>query len=68
MRQLHTELHFRHALFALQDADGYVDALLDMARNNVAEAGSALSLRRSNAGSRAERSKGALQNRTGSPD
>jgi hypothetical protein len=32
MRHLHSQCHFRHALFALQDADGYVEALLDMAR------------------------------------
>ena len=37
MRQLHTESHFRHALFALQDADGYVEALLEMARGRVAD-------------------------------
>ena len=34
MRHLHSESHFRHALFALQDADGYVEALLGMAREN----------------------------------
>ena len=32
----HTESHFRHALFALQGADGYVEALLEMARDQVA--------------------------------
>jgi hypothetical protein len=37
MRHLHTPSHFRHALFALQDADGYVEALLEMARDQVAE-------------------------------
>lgn len=36
MRHLHSESHFRHALFALQDADGYVEALLGMAREQVA--------------------------------
>lgn len=35
MRHLHTKSHFRHALFALQDADGYVEALFDMARDQV---------------------------------
>jgi hypothetical protein len=35
MRHLHTPSHFRHALFVLQDADGYVDALLEMARDQV---------------------------------
>ncbi len=27
MRHLHSQFHFRHALFALQNPDGYVDAL-----------------------------------------
>ena len=31
MRHLHSEFHFRHALFALQSPDGYVDALLESA-------------------------------------
>ncbi len=33
MRQLHSDFHFRHALFALQGPDGYVDALLESARD-----------------------------------
>ncbi len=33
MRHLHTDFHFRHALFALQSPDGYVDALLESARD-----------------------------------
>ncbi len=32
MRHLHSESHFCHALYALQDPDGYVDALLEIAR------------------------------------
>jgi hypothetical protein len=35
MRPLHSESHFCHALYALQDADGYVDALMGMAREQV---------------------------------
>jgi hypothetical protein len=35
MRRLHSESQFRHALFALQGADGYVEALLDMAREQA---------------------------------
>jgi hypothetical protein len=35
MRHLHSESHFCHALYARQDADGYVDALLEMAREQV---------------------------------
>jgi hypothetical protein len=36
MRHLHSESHFRHALFAVQEAEGYVDALLEMARDQIA--------------------------------
>ncbi|HXT06605.1 MAG TPA: hypothetical protein VN715_06695 [Roseiarcus sp.] len=36
MRQLHSDFHFRHALFALQCPDGYVDALLEAARDGSA--------------------------------
>jgi hypothetical protein len=32
MRHLSSEFHFRHALFALQGPDGYVDALMETAR------------------------------------
>ena len=35
MRHLQTESHFRLALFALQDADGYVDTLLEIAREQA---------------------------------
>ena len=35
MRHLQTESHFRLALFSLQDADGYVDTLLEIAREQV---------------------------------
>ena len=35
MRHLQTESHFRLALFALQDADGYVDTLLEIAREQT---------------------------------
>ena len=38
MRHLHSDAHFRHALYALQGADGYVEALLDMARENARRA------------------------------
>ena len=34
MRQLDSQFHFRHALFALQGADGYVDALMETARDS----------------------------------
>ena len=45
MRQLHSDFHFRHALFALQSPDGYVDALLEMARESGRPA--AIAFRRS---------------------
>jgi hypothetical protein len=35
MRHLQTESHFRLALFALQDADGYVETLLEIAREQA---------------------------------
>ena len=38
MRHLHSPFHFRHALFALQGADGYVDALMETARESAARA------------------------------
>ncbi len=68
MRHLDTESHFRHALFALQDADGYVDALLEMARSHAVGSGSAVSFRHAQTRLRAERAKGATQSRTGSPN
>jgi hypothetical protein len=45
MRHLHSPFHFRHALFALQGADGYVDALMETARESAARV-PASSLRR----------------------
>ena len=38
MRHQHSEFHFRHALFALQSPDGYVDALLESARGQIVTA------------------------------
>jgi hypothetical protein len=35
MRHLQTESQMLHALFALQDADGYVEALLGLARDRA---------------------------------
>ncbi|MDE3174584.1 MAG: hypothetical protein KGM15_00555 [Pseudomonadota bacterium] len=35
MRHLQSEFHFRHALFALQGPDGYVEALLTSARETT---------------------------------
>ena len=35
MRHLHSESHFCHALYALQDADGYVEALMGLAREHA---------------------------------
>ena len=35
MRRLHSDSPFRHALSALQDADGYVEALFSMARESA---------------------------------
>jgi hypothetical protein len=35
MRHLHSQFHFRHALFALQGPDGYVDALMESARETA---------------------------------
>jgi len=45
MRHLHSQSHFRHALFALQDADGYVEALLDMARDHTSARRAAITFR-----------------------
>jgi hypothetical protein len=45
MRHLHSEFHFRHALFALQGPDGYVDALMETARDSAAGRAPALALR-----------------------
>jgi len=45
MRHLYSQSHFRHALFALQDADGYVEALLDMARDQRSARRASISLR-----------------------
>ncbi len=36
MMRLHSEAHFRHALFALQGPDGYVESLFEMARERAA--------------------------------
>jgi hypothetical protein len=33
----HSEFHFRHALFALQGPDGYVEALMESARESGAK-------------------------------
>ena len=35
MRHPETEWHFRHALFSIQGADGYVEALLEAARDQA---------------------------------
>jgi hypothetical protein len=35
MRNLHTDSPFRLAILALQDSDGYVDALLGFARDQI---------------------------------
>ena len=45
MRHLHSQTHFRHALFALHDADGYVEALLAMARDQANARRAGISLR-----------------------
>ncbi len=44
MRHLHSQSHFRHALFALQDAEGYVEALLGMARDQTSARRAPISL------------------------
>jgi hypothetical protein len=36
MRHLHTDSPFRLAIVALQNSDGYVDALLGLARDQIA--------------------------------
>ena len=36
MRHSQNESHVRRALFAIQDSDGYVEALLEMARDQLA--------------------------------
>lgn len=46
MRHLQSDFHFRHALFALQGPDGYVDALLATARENGIIRPQAISFRR----------------------
>jgi hypothetical protein len=46
MRHLNSPSHFRHALFALQDSEGYVEALLDMAREQTAARRAPISFRR----------------------
>ena len=46
MRHLQTGSHFRLALFAVQDADGYVDTLLDIAREQAEFHRPAISLAR----------------------
>ena len=46
MRHIQTDPHFRLALFAVQDADGYVDTLLDIAREEAASYRPAMSLSR----------------------
>lgn len=46
MRHLHSDFHFRHALFALQGPEGYVDALLETARESGATRPAAISFRR----------------------
>jgi hypothetical protein len=45
MRHLNSQSHFRHALFALQDADGYVEALLNLARDQSSARRAAISFR-----------------------
>jgi len=45
MRHLHSQSHFQHALFALQDADGYVEALLNLARDQTGARRAAISFR-----------------------
>jgi hypothetical protein len=62
MRHLHSQSHFRHALFALQDADGYVEALLDMARDHTSARRAAITFRPAPAPQ--ERRTPAPQNRT----
>ncbi len=56
MRHLDSQSHFRHALFALQGADGYVEALLDMARDQTCVRRAPISFRPS-CGERQERRK-----------
>ena len=46
MRHLQSDFHFRHALFALQGPDGYVDAMLETARENGAIRPPPISFRR----------------------
>jgi len=46
MRHLQSDFHFRHALFALQGPDGYVDALLETARESGVNRPPAISFRR----------------------
>ena len=45
MRNLHTDSPFRLAILALQDSDGYVDALLRLARDQIVARRPAISRR-----------------------
>jgi hypothetical protein len=45
MRNLHTDSPFRLAILALQDSDGYVDALLGLARDQIVARRPAISRR-----------------------
>jgi hypothetical protein len=53
MRHLHSQFHFRHALFALQGPDGYVEALMASAREAALAARRARQQAATEAGSRA---------------
>ena len=45
MRNLHTDSPFRLAILALQDSDGYVDALVGLARDQIVARRPAISRR-----------------------
>jgi hypothetical protein len=45
MRHLSSQSQFRYALFATQDADGYVEALLNLARDQSIARRAAISFR-----------------------
>jgi hypothetical protein len=46
MRCVQSEFHFRHALFALQGSDGYVEAIMESARDKRAARTAAIAFAR----------------------
>jgi hypothetical protein len=64
MRHLHTDSPFRLAIAALQDSDGYVDALLGLARDQILARRAAISHTLSQAPFHRDPRNGAARNRS----